>query len=118
MKIKFTSQNNQITCETSMHICHDKSSVPYQLFQYLHTQAYQTAYKASWVPRSPTTQVLETPSVNLPHMARTLRAQDWKIYYWRDWVDEEQDYLFHSAPQGLIVGRYCVNLLAWQLSYT
>lgn len=118
MKINFTTTTNMVTCETIMNICHAKTSVPHQLFDYLHKQAYHQPYKATWVAQSPSVRALRMPSVNLAHMARTLREQDWKIYYWGKWVEDEQDYLYNGAQEGLIVGRYCGNLLAWQLSYT
>ena len=58
------------------------------------------------------------PHVDLKHMLQELKAQEWKIYYWRDRIEDEEDYLLNGAPEGLIVGKYCVNLLAWQLSNT
>jgi len=121
MKIKFDTTYNRATCESKLNICHNKSSVPYKLFQYLYTQAYQKPYKATWVAQSPTARALRMPNVNLPHMAHTLREQDWKIYYWIDRIEDEEDeedYLLNGPPEGLIVGKYCANLLAWQLSYT
>jgi hypothetical protein len=118
MKIKFTTTTNTVTCETIMHICHPKSSVCHQLFEYLHKQAYHQPYRATWVAQSLTVRALRMPSVNLTHMAHSLREQDWKIYYWRDRIEDEDDYVLNGGPEGLIVGKYCVNMLAWQLSYT
>lgn len=118
MKITFTTTHNSATCESIMNICHHKTSVCHHLFEYLHKQAYNKPYKATWVAQSLTVRALRMPSVNLAHMAHTLREQDWKIYYWRNWDEDLEDYPFNGGPEGLIVGKYCANLLAWQLSYT
>lgn len=110
MRIQFSSHND------IMRIAHSKSSAPYKLFQHLFGQVYGIPYKGVWT-QSPHL-IRRMSHVDLKHMLHVLKAQDWKIYYWRDRVEDEEDYLLNGAPEGLIVGKYCANLFAWQLSYT
>ena len=110
MKIQFSSHND------IMRIAHSKSSVPYKLFQHLYVQVYDIPYKGVWT-QSPHWK-RRMPHVDLKHMLYVLKAQDWKIYYWRDVVQDEDDLILNGAPEGLIVGKYCANLFAWKLSYT
>jgi len=112
MKIQFSSHND------IMRIAHRESSVPYKLFQHLYVQVYGIPYKEAWTQLSNTAWVSRMPHIDLKHMLQELKAQDWKIYYWRDRVEDEEDLILNGAPEGLIVGRYCMNLTAWILSNT
>lgn len=87
-------------------LIHGMSSVQYQLFLHLCAQVYP--------------EMCNSPSyvVDFKHMAIQLRKQDWKIYYWQKPAQDEQDYMANGHQEGLIIGRYCGNLMAWLLTYT
>ena len=101
-----------------MHITmfHDVTSVPYALFKHLYAQVYDTPYTGLAGRYHVVTA--EHVNLDLEHMARVLRKQGWKIYHWQDRIDNEQDYYDRGYDEGLIIGRYCENLIIWLLSNT
>lgn len=109
MKIVFNHNRHII-------ICHGVNSVPYALFKHLYAQVYDTPYTDLAGRYNVVTA--EHAQLDMAHMARVLRTQGWKIYHWQDRIDNEQDYYDYGWNEGLIIGRYCENLIIWLLSHT
>jgi hypothetical protein len=101
-----------------MHItmCHAPHTVPHLLFKHLYYQVYDTPYTGLVGRYNVVTA--EHANLDMAHMAQVLRKQGWKIYYWREPIDNEQEYYDRGWDEGLIIGRYCENLIIWLLSHT
>jgi hypothetical protein len=105
-------------------IQHGYLDVEYLLFDHMYQAVYQQSYGPQYVRTAPQIiTVITAPEIDLSHMARVLRTQEWSTYYWRESGISENVTSWNPLRscvlnEGLIVGRYCSNLTAWLLANT